>query len=144
MGISAGGGLLAAVLLIPGARLLRGRRRLRARDPGARVLGAWRELRDGLRMCGAPASAGLTVTEVAAAVRRRLPEQERGREAAELARLEEAVNAVGFAPGSVDAAVAANAAATVRRQIRSLRAAQRRGRRLAWWFDPRSLFWRSS
>ncbi|WP_017621218.1 transglutaminase-like domain-containing protein, partial [Nocardiopsis gilva] len=144
VGISAGGGLLAAVLLIPGARLLRGRRRLRARDPGARVLGAWRELRDGLRMCGAPASAGLTVTEVAAAVRRRLPEQERGREAAELARLEEAVNAVGFAPGSVDAAVAANAAATVRRQIRSLRAAQRRGRRLAWWFDPRSLFWRSS
>ncbi|MDA0566749.1 DUF3488 and transglutaminase-like domain-containing protein [Streptomonospora sp. S1-112] len=139
-----GGGLLALLLAVPAARLARGARRLRAGTPERRVLGAWRELRDGLRQSGADLPPGSTVGDTLAAARDLLPESARAGAQADLDRLGHAVNGVGFAEGpAVDAAAAARVADGVRRCLRLLRAGRDRRKRLTWWFDPRPLFWRT-
>lgn len=142
--LTAGGVLLAAAGAVPALRLARSRWRLRPGVPERRVLGAWRELRDHLRQCAHAPSPGHTVGETVALARDLLPEEGREWARIDLERLGGAVNRVGFAPGAgVRETEAAHIADGVRRQSRALRRTLGRGRRLAWWFDPRPLFWRA-
>ncbi len=128
------------VLLVPVLRLLRRARRLGSGPPAARVLGAWRELRDGLRLGRAHRPAGATVTETVATARALVPS---GTTVSGLDRLANAVNGAGFGAGAgIDDGVAAEAADTVRAHQRALRRGRPRFGRLTWWFDPRPLFWR--
>ncbi|MFD3684114.1 transglutaminase-like domain-containing protein [Nocardiopsis sp. NPDC058631] len=142
--LSAGGALLAAVCAVPALRLARSRWRLRPGSPDRRVLGAWRELRDHLRQCASAPQPGHTVGDTVALVQDLLPEEGREWARVDLRRLGGAVNRVGFAPGSgLSETEAAHITDGVRRQSRALRRTLGRGRRLAWWFDPRPLFWRA-
>jgi hypothetical protein len=137
------GGLVALVLAVPVLRMARGRRRLMSGTPERRVLGAWRELRDGLRMCGVAPPPGNTVTDTVAAARDLLPDSARAWADVDLGRLGRAVNSVGFSPGlGIQEAQASAIADGTRRQVRVLRLSRGRVRALAWWFDPRPLFWR--
>ncbi|GHC81938.1 hypothetical protein GCM10007079_22450 [Nocardiopsis terrae] len=134
------GTLLAVLLLVPASRLTRRALRLGTGPPTDRVLGAWRELRDGIRMSTAEPPAGHTVTDTVALARDLVPSPAL---APGLDRLASAVNSAGFGGGiGVDAEVAAGAARTVRDHQRALRKGGPRIRRLAWWFDPRPLLWR--
>ncbi|RCV53245.1 transglutaminase family protein [Marinitenerispora sediminis] len=137
------GGALAVVLLVPVLRAARARRRLSLRaSPRDRTMGAWRELRDGLRLAGAPVSRTRTVAEVVAAAERLLPESADG---PRLGGLHRAVNQAGYGPaGAIEAHPAAKAADETRAYLRALRASLPRPRRLLWWLDPRPLFWRAS
>ncbi|GAA1005497.1 hypothetical protein GCM10009551_083160 [Nocardiopsis tropica] len=143
--LTAGGLLLATAAAVPALRLARSRWRLRPGAPERRVLGSWRELCDHLRQCaGAPPPPGHTVGDTVALVQALLPEEGREWARVDLRRLAGAVNRVGFAPGAgVSATEAAHITDGVRRQSRALRRTLGRGRRLAWWFDPRPLFWRA-
>ncbi|MFI6575544.1 DUF3488 and transglutaminase-like domain-containing protein [Nocardiopsis sp. NPDC050513] len=137
------GGLLGAVLAVPGLRLLRGRRRLRSGTPERRVLGAWRELRDALRLCSVTPPPGNTVSDTLALVTDLLPAHARGWAEVDLGWLGRAVNRVAFAPGvAIPEAQASSIAEGVRRQTRALRLSRGRARALTWWFDPRPLLWR--
>ncbi|MFE6308459.1 DUF3488 and transglutaminase-like domain-containing protein [Nocardiopsis sp. NPDC057823] len=136
----AGTALLAAAVAVPAARLARRWLRLRTGSPERRVLGAWWELRDTLRQCGAPLPAGRTVGETLAAVDGLLP----AGAGVGLDRLGRAVNWIGFAENArVSREAAADAAAAVRRYSSGLRRTRGRARRALWWFDPRPLFWRA-
>ncbi|WP_431870682.1 DUF3488 and transglutaminase-like domain-containing protein [Nocardiopsis eucommiae] len=137
---AAAGGLLAVILLVPAARLARRARRLGAGTPAERVLGAWRELRDALRMGAADVNAGATVTETVAVARALVP----AAAPESLDRVARAVNSTGFGGGiDVDAPAADAVARAVRDHQRAVRRARPRFRRLTWWFDPRPLFWRN-
>nr|WP_233515424.1 transglutaminase domain-containing protein [Marinitenerispora sediminis] len=131
-----------ALVGVPALRRLRTHRRLAAPDPGDRVLGAWRELRDGVRLAGAPVPVSSTAAEtVALAVDLLPPTAGSGHRLRELAH---AVNIVGFAAtGWLTADAAARIVADTRGYLAELRAGQRRLRRLTWWLDPRPLFWRA-
>ncbi|WP_262391503.1 hypothetical protein [Nocardiopsis sp. CNR-923] len=134
---------LAAVLAVPVLRLLRGRRRLRSGTPDRRVLGAWRELRDALRLCSVTPPPGNTVSDTVALVTDLLPARARGWAEVDLGWLGRAVNRVAFSPGvAVTEAQASSIVEGVRRQTRELRLSRGRARALAWWFDPRPLLWR--
>ncbi|WP_017586192.1 transglutaminase-like domain-containing protein [Nocardiopsis ganjiahuensis] len=131
---------ITLVLLVPVLRLVRRARRLGSGPPADRVLGAWRELRDALRMSRVHLAPGNTVTETVAAARVLASS---GTPASGLDQLADAVNSAGFGGGSgIDAAVAAGTADTVRAHQRALRRGRPRFGRLTWWFDPRPLFWR--
>lgn len=139
--ILSAGAVLLAVLAIPVARLARRARRLGSGQPPDRVLGAWREARDDLRLGGHPPPPGLTVSEIVALADGALPGDGRG--GAGLDELGRAVNGVGFGGGDgIDDATADGAAAAVRRHQRALRAGRSRFKRPLWWFDPRPLLWR--
>ncbi|MFC7326634.1 transglutaminaseTgpA domain-containing protein [Marinactinospora rubrisoli] len=142
--VAAGAVLGLAVLALVGVpvlRWLRTRRRLAAPDPGDRVLGAWHELRDGLRLAGAALPASGTAAETVALANGLLATGEPGRRLPELAY---AVNIVGFAAtGWLTAGAAERIVADTRGYLAELRAGQRRLRRLTWWLDPRPLFWRA-
>ncbi|GAB3456647.1 hypothetical protein GCM10027570_38530 [Streptomonospora sediminis] len=137
---------LAAVPAVPVLRLARSRRRLRSGTAEARILGAWRELRDGLRLCRAALPPGHTVTDTAELARNLLPADARAAAAPDLDRLVFAVNSVSFgaaaAGADIDAGAADRVTAGARRHLRALRASRGRRRRLTWWLDPRPLFWR--
>ncbi|WP_249188581.1 transglutaminase domain-containing protein, partial [Nocardiopsis sp. MG754419] len=92
----AAGVAFGLVLLVPALRLARRARRLGAGSPADCVLGAWRELRDALRMSAVRLPTGATVTEVSAAARALVPA---GTPDAGLDRLTDAVNSVGFGGG---------------------------------------------
>ncbi|WP_067604197.1 transglutaminase-like domain-containing protein [Nocardiopsis listeri] len=140
IGLTMSGCLLTLFLSIPLGRMVRTRIRLGSGPPNVRVLGAWRELLDGLRQASVPLSPGSTVSATVAAARDRVPGSDH---APGLDRLAHAVNSVGFGAGrDVDDAVAHGAATTVRTHLRSLRATRPRIKRLTWWFDPRPLLWR--
>lgn len=137
------GGLLAAVLAVPALRLARSGRRLRAGTPERRVLGAWHELRDGLRLCASEPPPGHTVSDTVALARSLLPETAQPWAQVDLGRLGRTVNGIGFAAGpGVTGEQAASITEGVRRQLRALRLSRSRTRRLTWWFDPRPLLWR--
>lgn len=140
IGLTVSACLLALLLSIPLGRMVRTRRRLTSGPPATRVLGAWRELLDGLRQASVPLSPGSTVSATVATVRDRIPGSAHD---PGLDRLAHAVNSVGFGAGrDVDEAVARGAATTVRTHLRSLRASRPRLKRPTWWFDPRPLLWR--
>ena len=128
--VAAGVGLLVSPLLaVPALRRRRTRRRLRRGAPAERILGAWAEALDALRLAGRPVPAAYTAQDVAT----RYPD---------LAWLAGQVNAAGFGPrpaaGPGDAAAAADLISTY---SRTLRRSQPPLRRLLWWLDPRPLFW---
>ncbi|RKS06179.1 transglutaminase superfamily protein [Nocardiopsis sp. Huas11] len=137
------GGLVALVLAVPVLRLLRRRRRLGSGPPARRVMGAWRELREDLRMCEVTVPPGNTVADTVDLARGLLPERARAWAEVDLARLRRTVNAVGFSAGAgVPEEQASAIADGIRRQSRVLRLSRGRARALTWWFDPRPLFWR--
>jgi hypothetical protein len=123
-------------------RVSRSRRRTAPGRPGAdRVLGAWRELREALRLAGTPAGSGGTVTDVVRAAARADPTAGGARR---LRYLHRSVNALAFdASGGVADPAVENCVTEVREYVRDLRAGQRRFRRWTWWLDPRPLFWRA-
>lgn len=130
------GGVLALLLLaVPVLRARRTHARLSRGAPGRRVLGAWLEIRDSLRLAGHRIPASRAVGEVVLA--------HGGGDLPDLRPLAARVNAIGFGPaarpGPGDAAEAVGHA---RDYLRSLRRRQSLVRRLLWWLDPRPLFWR--
>ncbi|MEV0136555.1 transglutaminase domain-containing protein [Dactylosporangium sp. NPDC050688] len=129
--------MLSAMLILVAVRWWRGIARLRRGAPAARVLGAWVELRHGLRLAGWAPSATLTVEEVAGLVGSALGSGWRKRAGA----VAGTVNAIGFG----GAAVAACDADRVADEVRALRRAlwQRTSirRRLTWPIDPRPAWW---
>ncbi|MUL42930.1 transglutaminase domain-containing protein [Streptomonospora sp. PA3] len=138
---AAAAGAAGAVLLVLLLRTLRSRRRLAAgRPPVETVLGAWRELRENLRLAGTGGVSGSTVTTVIRAAAGADPKQGGMRR---LRSLHRCVNDLAFGPTrSVSKERAGRAAAEVREYVRDLRAGQPRTRRWSWWLDPRPLFWR--
>ncbi|GAA1785643.1 hypothetical protein GCM10009735_16020 [Actinomadura chokoriensis] len=121
--------LVSPVLVVPLLRWRRTRRRLRRGAAAERILGAWAEALDALRLAGRPVPAAYTARDIAA----RYPELEW---------LAGQVNAAGFGPrpaaGPGDAAAATD---LTRAYSRTLRTSQPPLRRLLWWLDPRPLFW---
>jgi transglutaminase-like putative cysteine protease len=143
--VAVGAAVAAAAAAVGGTaalRVSRSRRRTAPGRPGAdRVLGAWRELREALRLAGTPAGSGGTVTDVVRAAARADPTAGGARR---LRYLHRSVNALAFdASGGVADPAVENCVTEVREYVRDLRAGQRRFRRWTWWLDPRPLFWRA-
>jgi transglutaminase-like putative cysteine protease len=128
---------LAAAVVAAAVRRRRRRRRERAADPARRTLGAWEQAVDHLRGAGVPLGAGMTAGDVVAAT----VTAAGSRPAGTLAMLGDLANRARFAPGVVAPEVADRSwalADEVRSQApRRDVAGMTRGRRLAWWFDPR-------
>jgi hypothetical protein len=118
------------------------RRRLYEGDPPGRVVGAWLEVLDALRLAGRPAPHHLAATEVAAHAARVADRPPGIRPAApgldELAGL---VNVVTFAPGGASAGQADQAVAQAAAYVEELRARRPWWRRLLWSADPRPMWW---
>lgn len=148
LALLAGG--LAAAAAVAALRLRRSARHLAPGAPADRLLGGWRELRDGLRLAGRRPDPASTVDELAQAVAAaaRVPQ-------AQVAVLAAAVNAVAFSGsrspvvrlGTTGRQLAGEAAAAeLLHRVRGYRRALRRHagglRRLGWWLDPRPLWWR--
>jgi len=132
------GVLFAGLVILVGLRLRRSGARLGRGQPSDRVLGAWAELRDGLRLAGRRPAAQLVVGEVAGLAAEAVNPQLRHRAGT----LAAAVNAAGFSGAMVTPADADQVVADVRAFRRALRRGAKFGRRLIWWIDPRPLWWR--
>ncbi|MFV2104210.1 transglutaminaseTgpA domain-containing protein [Micromonospora sp. LOL_024] len=141
-----GGGLVfvvvALLVTLAGLRRAQSRSRLHRGDPGDRVVGAWRELTDTLRLAGRPVAADLSATEVAEAARNALAEARPPAVAHpavdDLARL---VNQVTFAPGTATDEQAGTAAEAATAYRDALRSARPHWRRLLWSVHPGPLRW---
>ncbi|MBC6462131.1 DUF3488 and transglutaminase-like domain-containing protein [Actinomadura sp. HBU206391] len=122
--------LLATPLVaVPALRRRRTRRRLHQGTPADRILGAWAELLDGLRLAGRPVPVAHTAKDVAI-----------GHPSLEWLAVQ--VNAVGFGhAGDVESVQATAAVDLAYGYVRTLRRSRSRLRRLLWWLDPRPLFW---
>jgi hypothetical protein len=147
------GGIAAALLLVllvaavPVLRSRRSGRRLRTGTPAQRVIGAWTEIREALRLAGHRPPAAASAAEVARLAATGVPDRPSDRPGTpplpDLRPLAEAVNAVGFAPEvSFASADAARAAELARDYHRGLRSRHGLLSRLRWRLDPRPLFWR--
>ncbi|MCW6010294.1 DUF3488 and transglutaminase-like domain-containing protein [Micromonospora sp. CPCC 205371] len=128
--------VLGVLVGVPTLRLWRGRARLRGGDPTGRLLGAWAEVRTGLRQAGHRPAPASTVDDVARLAGAAAPGPGVGALAA-------AVNGVAFGaavppPADIDRLVA-----DARAYRKALRRHSARLRRLTWWLDPRPLWWRS-
>ncbi|MBT8227920.1 MAG: DUF3488 and transglutaminase-like domain-containing protein [Dactylosporangium sp.] len=138
-------GTYAGLLLALRARR---RRRLWAGAPNARVVGAWDEVHDALRLAGRPPPASLSATEVSAhaatatggpahvlrpAVACVAPQV--------IADLADLVNLVVFGRASLTEAQADQAVAVATSYVAVLRARRPRWRRMLWAADPRPLWW---
>lgn len=148
LGAGAGAVLLALLLAaIPVLRARRTRRRLERGSPAQRVVGAWTEVREALRLAGESPGDALSAAEVAALATQAGPPPREGtpREPLpDLSPLASAVNAVAFAgPAPVTGADTHQSAALARAYHRALRRRFAPIRRLLWRLDPRPLFWRS-
>jgi transglutaminase-like putative cysteine protease len=126
---------LTLLLGIPTLRLWHGRARLRRGEPATRLLGAWTEVRAGLRQAGHRPTSASTVDDVARLAGAAAPGPGVGALAA-------AVNGVAFGaavppPADIDRLVA-----DARAHRKALRRHSARLRRLTWWLDPRPLWWR--
>jgi len=137
-------GLGMVVMMRRGQR----RRRLYAGDPPGRIVGAWLEVLDALRLAGRPPPQHLAATEVAEhAARVAVPPSHSGARvlvrpaAPALDDLAGLVNVVTFAPDGTDAAQADRAAATAVAYADDLRSRRSWWRRLLWSVDPRPLRW---
>ncbi|GII21785.1 hypothetical protein Pme01_13820 [Planosporangium mesophilum] len=143
------------------------RRRLYEGDPPGRILGAWLEVLDALRLAGRPPPGHLAATEVAEHAARTAEGLSRPRPpgsspdaegppgsspdaegppvirpaAPPLDDLAVLVNAVAFAPQAADAAQADRAAAQAVAYVEDLRARRPWWRRLLWSADPRPMWW---
>jgi transglutaminase-like putative cysteine protease len=145
--LGGGAGAVVLVLLVAAIPLLRRRRTARRLDrgsPAERVVGAWTEVREALRLAGEPPGESLSAAEVAAlAATAGPPPKHPAPPLPELGPLAAAVNAVAFAgPAPVAATDARQAANLARAYHRSLRSRFAPLRRLWWRLDPRPLFWR--
>jgi transglutaminase-like putative cysteine protease len=137
---------LAVVVLL---RELRRRGRLHRGTPPERVVGAWHEVLDALRLAGSPPPRYLAAAEIAAhaaTVVADTPGRRHARKprpaAPTLDDLAASVNAVGFAPvalGGADDAGATRAAEQAQEFSRALRARRPWWHRLLWTVDPRPL-----
>ncbi|MGH3730189.1 MAG: transglutaminaseTgpA domain-containing protein, partial [Micromonosporaceae bacterium] len=125
--------LVVALVLVPVLRQRRTRSRLARGSPALRVLGAWAEVRDALRLAGRSLSPSATATELAA--------DHSGDGLPDLVPLASQVNAVGFAAHLTDP-VPDGAATLAREYVAALRRRLGPVRRLVWLLDPRPLFWR--
>ena len=130
-GLAAGVALLA-VVVVAALRQRRTRSRLVRGSPAQRVVGAWSEVRDSLRLAGRSITSSTAVSELALA--------HSGPGLPDLHPLASQVNAIGF--GYAIAPDPAAAVTTARAYVRALRRQQPLLRRLTWWLDPRPLFWR--
>ncbi|MBB4958352.1 transglutaminase family protein [Micromonospora polyrhachis] len=142
-----GAGLAVPVVLaglVVALRLRRTARRFGHADPGRRVLGAWAELCDGLRLAGRAPGPALVADEVAALARAAVASGPDGvgDPAGRLAGLAGTVNAVAFAGVVPDRETATRATAEVRAYLRILRRRTGGFRPWTWWLDPRPLWWR--
>ena len=131
--------LILAVAAVPVLRVRRRGTRLGDPNPAARVLGAWSELRDGLRMIGRVPSGALVVSEVAS-LSAAAAVGPRSREQAEL--VAAAVNDVGFGGARPGDPQAERTVAAVRDLLREILHRSGPVRRWTWWLDPRPLWWR--
>jgi transglutaminase-like putative cysteine protease len=150
---AATGGLFLVIVVCLGTVVLMRRgqrqRRLYTGDPPGRIVGAWLEVLDALRLAGRPPPQHLAATEVAEhAARVAVPRSHGGsplRPAApQLDDLAGLVNVVAFAPDGTDAAQADRAAATAVAYAEDLRSRRSWWRRLLWSVDPRPLRWSRS
>jgi transglutaminase-like putative cysteine protease len=148
--LGGGAGAVLLVLLVAAVPVLRRRRtgrRLDRGSPAERVVGAWTEVREALRLAGERPGDALSAAEVAALAARAgpPPRPDTPREPLpDLVPLASAVNAVAFAgPAPVAGADARQAGALARAYHRALRRRFAPLRRLLWRLDPRPLFWRS-
>ncbi|MBN1174081.1 MAG: transglutaminase domain-containing protein, partial [Micromonosporaceae bacterium] len=137
-----------AYLLIPWRIRARRRRRLWQGDPASRVLGAWYEINDLLRLAGRPAPPSLAATEVSAFAARATAGPSHGlRPAAAptapefLTDLAALVNRVVFAPIGVTADEAGRAVALAVGYRTELLSRRSRRQRWLWALDPRPLLW---
>jgi hypothetical protein len=116
--------------------------RLEQGSPAHRVVGAWQEVLDALRLAGQPAGAHLTVTEVAAHAGAVAETGRRLRLAApSIEDLAGLVNLVGFAQEQADEEDARRARAQAIAYVGELRSRRPWWRRLLWSTDPRPLRW---
>jgi hypothetical protein len=133
---------LATVVLL---RRSQRRRRLYDGDPHGRIVGAWLEVLDALRLAGRPPPHHLAATEVAGHAARAARDHTVIRPAApSLDDLAHLVNAVTFAPDGVATEQADRAAADASAYVDELRARRPWWRRLLWTTDPRPLRWSRS
>ncbi|MEN3305374.1 MAG: hypothetical protein V7603_1576 [Micromonosporaceae bacterium] len=140
-------GLVLAVVLLRRSQRVR---RLERGSPAQRVVGAWREVLDGLRLAGRPAGSHLAATEVAghallAAGGRAHAHRRRGAgarlPAPPLDDLAGLVNAVAFTREATTEEQARRAQAQAMAYVGDLRARRPWWRRLLWSVDPRPLRW---
>jgi transglutaminase-like putative cysteine protease len=118
------------------------RRRLYGGDPPGRIVGAWLEVLDSLRLAGRPAPRHLAATEIAEHAARIADGQAGIRPAAPgLGELAGLVNVVAFAPDNANADQADRAAAQAAAYTDDLRARRPWWRRLLWSADPRPVWW---
>lgn len=148
-GIGVAGAALVTVLVLVILRAAQTRRRLAARDPAARVVGAWDEVMDGLVLVGHPPPDHLSAAELAdyaglvaaGSPGRRAPRRPRPA-APDLSELAETVNAVAFGGTAVadpDEATADAARARAVAFRRTLYRGRSWWRKVLWWVDPRPL-----
>lgn len=148
--LGAGSGVVLLILLItavPVLRSRRSRRRLERGSPTQRVVGAWIEVREALRLAGERPGEALSAAEVAALAAQAGPPPREGttpEPLPDLHPLASAVNAVAFAgPAPISGTGTDQVAALARAYHRALRRRFAPLRRLLWHLDPRPLFWRS-
>ncbi|MQA24327.1 MAG: transglutaminase domain-containing protein [Micromonosporaceae bacterium] len=127
------GGVLLLAGVVAGLRHRRSRSRLTRGSPAERVVGAWAEVREALRLAGQRAPGSMTAEELAVA--------HSGGPLPDLRRLAAQANAVGFGFGSVGGSEASVAVTTARDYVKALRRTRRLARRVLWQLDPRPLFW---
>ncbi|MGY0233325.1 DUF3488 and transglutaminase-like domain-containing protein [Longispora urticae] len=139
--------MLFGALVVGLLRRSRSGRRLRSGSPPERVLGAWLEVRDAIRLAGHTPPPHLTASEIALygsliPVRRRSAGH--GTPLPSLDQLAELVNVVGFAPGLVGEAEARFAVEQSQAYTRALRNRRSLLYRLAWSLSIRPLLWKPS
>ncbi|MGI8647008.1 MAG: DUF3488 and transglutaminase-like domain-containing protein [Mycobacteriales bacterium] len=131
--------LLVATLGVVLRRRSLGRRRLSAASPPDRVVGAWAQVCDALRLARRKPPTHFTAHEVAMLATMATP-----RHPEPLPQLDElatAVNAVSFAPGIISGSYADFVVASARKYVETLRRRQAWWRRVLWPLRPGPLLW---
>lgn len=133
--------LFGSTSLIIGLRRIQRRRRLYEGPPSQRIVGAWLETMDALRLAGRPAAGHLPATEVAAFAQEVAAGSAR-KPVPPIHDLAVLVNRACFAPDETTEAEARVAVTQAATYVAALRAGQRWWRRLLWSVHPGPLRWR--